>query len=352
MGYSKSLPTLHQSPARMPKPSQLHQFLLLPENRSAHRALENLSKSLQQKRGKRLFLYGPSGTGKSHLISQALLEYRQSKPKIKYRRVTASEFAAQLADASAAGGVPEFQQQYRDLDLLICEDLQALQKRTESQRQLVLCLDEIETKGTVAIVSSTTLPGRWQNINRKLIDRCRAALSIEVALPSPQSRVRLCRHFAQLIHEPMPASVAECIAQTIQGSPRDLHSVIARLVEDAHRRKCKLSDEYVAQFLESEIVAPVLPMKIIIQVTARYFTLKVADLKSSSRRSDIVHARQVAMYMLREMTTHTQIEIAKTMGKADHTSVVRACQKVEELMSNDSRAQQELLELRATLSAG
>jgi len=335
----------------MPTPSPLHQFLLLPENRSAYRALEGVSKNIEQKRGKFLFLYGPSGTGKTHLISQALRDYQKLKPKLKVQKVTASEFAAQLADAADAGSVVEFQQRYRRLDLLICEDLQALQKRTESQRQFVLCLDELESKGAIVIVSSTTLPGRWQSMNRRLIDRCRAALSVEVALPSHKSRVRLCQHFAQLLHEPMPNAVAEMMAKEVQGSPRDLKSFVDRLVEDAHRRKLKLSTDYVKKYLDRELVLPELPMKKIIQATARYFSLKVGELKSSARRSDIVHARQVAMFLLRELTTHTQAEIAKAMGKADHTSVVRACQIIEELITTDSRAEQEILELRMSLKS-
>lgn len=335
----------------MPTPSQLHQFLLLPENRSADRALQTSLKNLSQKRPKVVFLYGPSGVGKSHLITQAIREHRQQNPKLKLENLTASDFAAQLAEASDAGTIPQFQTKFRQLDLLVCEDLQAIQGRKESQRQLVICLDELESRGSLVILTSTTLPGSWKRTERRLIDRCRAALSIELPLPSAKNRIKLCRHFAQMIHEPMAASVAELIANHVEGSPRDLKSTVERLVEETHRRRQKLTPEFTQLFLERELSSPEPPLKKIIQIASRYFDLKVRDLKSSSRRADIVYARQSAMYLAREMTNRSQTDIAKALGKADHTSVIRACRKIEGLISEETRVRQEISELKTLIKS-
>lgn len=335
----------------MPTPSQAHQFLLLPENRSADRALQTAFGQLSQKRPKLLFLYGPSGVGKSHLITQAIREHRKQNPKLKMEHLTASDFAARLADASAAETIPEFQSKFRKLDLFVCEDLQALRGRKESQRQLVVCLDELAAKGSLVILTSTTLPGSWTKIDRRLIDRCRGGLSIELPLPSPKNRIKLCRHFAQMIHEPMSSAIAEMIANHVEGSPRDLKSTVERLVEDAHHRQQSLTPSYVQQYLQRELSTPEVSLKKIIQVTAKYFGLKIRDLKSTARRADIVYARQSAMYLARELTSHSQLDIAKALGKADHTSVIRACRKIEESLSQETRVRQEISELKTLLKS-
>ncbi|MBD3674421.1 MAG: ATP-binding protein [Planctomycetaceae bacterium] len=334
----------------MPNSSKQTPFLLLPENRSADRALQKIVADPGTVKPKRLFLYGPTGVGKSHLLAQTHREARSRFPKLKSDHLTASEFAAQLADASDQGTIPEFQTKFRTLDVLICEDLQSLQKRKESQRQLIRCLDELESKGAIVVLSSTTLPGSWQGVDRRLVDRCRGGLSLEIPLPGAGSRKKLVSHFAQALHQPMTASIATLIAQTVSESPRDLKSAVTRLVEDAHRRQQQLTKTYVTKFLEGELSAPEVPMKKIVHTTAKYFGLKVGDLKSSSRRADIVYARQTCMYLLREMTSLTQKEIAKGLGKADHTSVVRAYQKIEGFIEKDSRVRHEILELKSALS--
>lgn len=333
----------------MPVSSKLHQFLLLPENRSAYRALQTAEKLLKQHKSKLFFVYGPSGSGKSHLLSQALLEYRRANPKLKYERVTASEFAAQLAEASAENRIPEFQQHFRTLDLLICEDLQSLQKRKESQRQLVVCLDALVERGSVMILSATTLPGRWQRVERRLTDRCRGGLSLELALPSVKSRIKLIEHFAQLIHEPISRSIATMIAERVKGSPRELKSVIERMLDTAHRLRQQPTPEFVDKFLNQEVSRPEPSLKEIIRITARHFGLKVRELKSNSRRADVVFARQCAMYLARELTSLTQSHIAHSMGKADHTAVIRAAQKIEQLLQADASTRHELTELKESL---
>lgn len=333
----------------MPVSSTLHQFLLLPENRSAYRALQNAEKQLKQHKSKLIFVYGPTGSGKSHLIAQALREYRRSSPKLKYECVTASEFAAQLAEASTEDRIPEFQQHYRGLDLLICEDLQSLQKRKESQCQLVVCLDALAERGSLIILSATTLPGSWQRVERRLVDRCRGGLSVEVALPSFQSRVKLIEHYAQLTHEPISRSISTRIGERVEGSPRDLKSVVDRLIDATHRHRQQLSPEFVEKFLAQEISRPEPSLKEIIRITARQFELKVRDLKSDSRRADVVHARQYAMYLARELTSLTQSEIAHALGKADHTAVIRACRKIEQLVEEAPSMRHELTELKESL---
>jgi chromosomal replication initiator protein len=332
-------------------PPSSRQLLLLPENQSAFEALRKIGKrnAASSRKPKLIYLYGPAGTGKSLLVSKAVRDLLRKSPKLKSEIVTASTFAAELAEASVGKTIDRFQERFRSLDLFVCEDLQALRKRTESQQQLVHCLDHLLERGSTVILTATSLPGHWTNLDARLIDRCHGSLSIPVKLPAFASRVKLIQHFAQEQHIPFPTAAAKLMARELEFSARDLEASVNRLMELSRRQGQNVSPELVEQFLKQEVVRPEIPIHRIIRQTAKYFDLKVRDLKSDSRRADVVRARQIAMFLLRHFTNLTQQEIARHLGKADHTAVVRAEKKFARLLETDSSTRDQIAELKELL---
>jgi chromosomal replication initiator protein len=332
-------------------PPSSRQILPLPENRSAFEALQRLGKrSVSSTRKTRLiYLHGPAGTGKSLLVSRFVRDLLRKSPKLKSEIVTASAFAADLADASEAKTIDQFQTRFRSLDLFVCEDLQSLRHRKESQQQLVHCLDHLQDRGSTIVLTATSLPGHWIGFDPRLTDRCHGALSIGLKLPAFSSRVKLIQHFAQEEHIPFPTVAAKLMARELEFSPRDLENSVNQLIELSRRLKQNISSELVEQFLKQEVVRPEIPLKQIIRQSAKYFDLNVRDLKSDSRRSDVVRARQIAMFLARLYTKQTQQEIAKTLGKADHTSVIRAERKIAQLLESDSLIRLQVAEIKELL---
>ncbi|HSG71463.1 MAG TPA: DnaA/Hda family protein, partial [Planctomycetaceae bacterium] len=233
-------------------PPSPRQILLLPENRSAFEALQKLgTRSGSSTRKTRLiYLHGPAGTGKSLLVTRFVREFLRKSPKLKVEIVTASTFAADLADASDAKTIDQFQDRFRSLDLFVCEDLQSLRHRKESQQQLVHCLDHLLDRGSTIVLTATSLPGHWTGFDPRLTDRCHGALSIGLKLPAFSSRVKLIQHFAQEEHIPLPAAAAKLMARELESSPRDLETAVNQLIELSRRSKQNISLELVEQFLK------------------------------------------------------------------------------------------------------
>ena len=134
-------------------------FLLLDENAFPHTAVLQLLRRHGSAAGMLLYLYGPSGVGKSHLVRTFLREIRSVAPARRTAHFTAAQFAADLADASEARKIPDFQARYRGVDVLICEDLAALENRHESQKQLVSLIDHVLSRGGDCLVTSRLAPG-------------------------------------------------------------------------------------------------------------------------------------------------------------------------------------------------
>lgn len=324
-------------------------LLLIPENRSAFRALERLKGSLGDGGGRLLYLYGPSGVGKTCLIRQFLRSAKQSVPRLRSRQLTAVDFASQLAEASDAGTIHLFQDDLRGVELLVCEDVQFFQRKRESQRQFLACLDALLESGADVVLTAEALPGGLKQLDRRLADRCRGGLSVPVDVPGEKSRIRLVQHFAEQAHTAMPESAARTIARECHDSPRELEALVRRVIEQSRRRSVKLSPEFVEKWLEQELRKPVSTPAKIVRVTARHFQLKPSDLKSGSRRGDIVRARQCAMYLIRTLTGASHKDVAALFGKADHTSALRAIRKIENALENDPVLRAELVEIRRAL---
>ncbi|HUG18415.1 MAG TPA: DnaA/Hda family protein [Planctomycetaceae bacterium] len=332
-------------------PPSPRQILLLPENRSVFEALQKLgTRSVSSTRKTRLiYVHGPAGTGKSLLVTRFVRDLLRKSPKIKAEIVTASTFAADLADASDAKTIDQFQARFRSLDLFVCEDLQSLRHRKESQQQLVHCLDHLADRGSTIVLTATSLPGHWTSFDPRLTDRCHGALSIGLKLPALSSRLKLIQHFAQEEHIPFPATAAKLMARELESSPRDLETAVNQLIELSRRSKQNISLELVEQFLKQDVVRPEIPLNQIIRQTAKYFDLNARDLKSESRRSDVVRARQIAMFLARQFTKQTQQEIARQLGKADHTAVIRAEKKIAQLLETDSLIRLQVAEIKEQL---
>ncbi len=335
----------------MPGPATSpRQLLLIQENRSAYRALERFLKTIGQSKPGLLFLYGPSGVGKSHLIAHALRDVSRKRPKLRWQSVTAAEFAARLAEASDAQTLAEFQESFRALDLLVCEDVQHLQRKRETQRQLIACLDALREQGALVILTSDTLPSGWKQVESRFADRCRGGLSVAVELPGTSSRQKLIEHFFEAQHLPATAEIVRQLADESAATPRELESLVQRLAQQRQLRRAPLTLELVEQLLRLEVPRPPVSASRIIKATARQFQLSVAALKSTDRRDDLVLARHCAMYLLKTVAGLSQTRIAELFGKADHTSALRAIRKIESRLESDSVLRARLADIQRALA--
>ena len=304
-------------------------LMLVPEIRLAHTAITQLG-SRSRSRPPSVYISGPPGTGKSHLARLFLQADAGRKAS-----VLASEFAAELAEASQHKDVPGFQDRFRQLDTLVIEDLQALVGRRESQQQLLAVIDTMLGQGGRVLITASRLPGRLDRFDRKLVSRCRGGVVVSVRRPGPASRLQLLEHFASRHQVPLPVDVAQLLAQKITGSPRDLISALGQL-ETLSRISGGVIDTTMARSVvagDAEAKPPGLAQ--IARVVARHFGVSARRLRERSRAQHIVVPRQCAMLLVRELSGTIYSEIAAYFGCSNHTTVLHACRRMQQRLGNE-----------------
>ena len=319
-------------------------LLLVPEIRLAHTAITQLG-SRSRSRPPSVYITGPPGTGKSHLARLFLQADTGRKAS-----VLASEFAAELAEAAQHRDIPEFQDRFRKLDTLVCEDLQALVGRKESQQQLLAVIDEILGRGGRVLITASRLPGRLDRFDRKLVSRCRGGVVVSVRRPGPASRLQLLEHFASRHQVPLPVDVAQLLARKITGSPRDLVSALGQL-ETLSRISGGVIDTVMARsVVAGDVEAKPPGLAQIARVVARHFGVSARRLRERSRAQHIVVPRQCAMLLARELTGTIYSKIAAYFGCSNHTTVLHACRRMQQRLGNEPELRQLIHSIHAEVT--
>lgn len=325
-------------------------FLQLEENRFAQTAIRQALRTSATERPPWIYIFGPSGVGKSLLIQRFLREALQAEPNLRFVHTTASEFAAQLAEASEAQSIPDLNERYLHLDLLVCEDLQALENRTESQRLLLSILDQLSRAGSRIVLSCRKSPGELINMQKRLLNRCRAGVCAKMTLPEAPSRLLLINHFAQSHQIAIPNSAAKHLAEELPVSPRELHATVLQLEATAQMERSALNLAYVRSFLKREIKPPGLTLPQIARAVAHQFGVRVSEIRARNRLQGLVVPRQCAMYLARELTNERFRLIAEYFGKRNHSTVIHAYARFREILPDNPALRQHVQQIKHQLA--
>lgn len=310
-----------------------HPFLAFPENKLAVTAIQRLAPLTRRRTVQFVTLVGPSGTGKSRLARELIRSWEAKRSDGKVIYITASEYAASIAEASAMDAIRQFQIRYRkDISLFICEDIQALAGRKETQKQLVAALDEVTDSGGCVLLTSTTMPSGISRLSSRLTNRIRGGLCVDIPLPGADSRKKLLEHY--LLSESVgltPEEITE-ISQKHEFSPRELLGLLQHLKTSQTTARRQLSNSEV---IEQLAVREQYSLTEIASAAAKVFGVKVSELKSASRSQTISTARQVAMYIAREQTDLNYKTVGQFFGRGNHSTVIHACKKIRGLIDSN-----------------
>ncbi len=311
-------------------------FLILKENRFAHAAMHGLDPQNGRRQHSLTYLYGPSGVGKSHLVRQFLRELRRRETAIRLAHVTASQFAADFSEAAVAKSTDVFRRRYRELDLLVCEDLGALENRTESQQQLLLAMDHVLAEGGRCLFTCRTSPGGLSNVLPRLLNRCRSGVSASIGLPGRSSRVALINHFARARQIPISDDVAKLLATDLPVSPRELLATVIQIDACARLEGCAFDKQLALRHLESEVKPTPITLSQITRATAREFGVAMSKIRGRERFHGHVVPRHCAMYLARELTGKPLQKLAEYFGRSNHSTVSYACREIRTKMLDDA----------------
>jgi chromosomal replication initiator protein len=326
-------------------------FVIGQSNRFAHAAAVAVAEA-PAKAYNPLFIYGDSGLGKTHLL-HAIGDYAMSLYSgIRVRYVSSEEFTNDFINSIANNRGSAFQARYRDVDILLIDDIQFLQGRAETQEAFFHTFNQLHDHDKQVVITSDVPPKHLTGFEDRMRSRFEWGLITDVQAPDLETRIAILRKKAQSERLHIPDEVMEYIATVVSSNIRELEGALIRVSAFASLNRSDL-DMSLAQTVLRDIVdqddANVISPTDIITATAQYFKLSVDDLYGSSRSQAVALARQIAMYLCRERTSLSLPKIGQLFGNRDHTTVMYAYKKISDLMKERRSLYNQVTEITAQL---
>jgi chromosomal replication initiator protein len=332
--YSEPVAPPSRNDTRLNPKYTFDNFVIGQSNRFAHAAAVAVAEA-PAKAYNPLFIYGDSGLGKTHLL-HAIGDYALSLyTGIRVRYVSSEEFTNDFINSIANNRGSAFQARYRDVDILLIDDIQFLQGRAETQEAFFHTFNTLHDHDKQVVITSDVPPRHLTGFEDRMRSRFEWGLITDVQAPDLETRIAILRKKAQSERLLVPDDVLEYIATKVSSNIRELEGALIRVSAFANLNRSTL-DISLAQTVLRDIVdqddANVIQPTDIITATAQYFRLSVDDLYGSSRSQSVATARQIAMYLCRERTNLSLPKIGQLFGNRDHTTVMYAYKKISELM--------------------
>lgn len=301
-----------------------------------------------------LVLNGVPGSGKSHLAQGLAAEWHKLHPDHRVVCVTAADFARQYAQAVDERAMGPWRAIYRDADLWVLEDLTTLATKPAAQTELLHALDAIADRLGLVVVTSRLAPHEIRGLNPALQSRLSAGLSLCLSPPEAAARRAIVARLVEARGVRITDGAARLLTDSLPVTAPELAGAVASLAfaaEQAGKRgvPAAITEQSVRELLAGEDHRRAPTLQNIARQTARYYTLHVGDLKSPSRRRTVVAARDVAMYLARQLSGKSLKQIGQFFGGRDHTTVLHGCRKTESLMQTDPVTHGAVAELRQGL---
>lgn len=287
-----------------------------------------------------LFLHGGSGLGKTHLIYAICGRIRQNHPDYKLLYVKGEEFANELILAIRNGTTAEFKEKYRQADLLAVDDIQFIAGKESTQEEFFHTFNSLYECGKQIILTSDRPPKEIKTLEDRLRTRFEWGLLVDVQPPDFETRMAIISRKADSLGLKIPEDVAAFIAGKLKDNVRQLEGVVKRLEAHANLTGAPitilLAENAIQDIMTEHTPLPVTVDRIIDEV-ARTYGVTAEDIRGQRRSGQISTARQVAMYVVREITGMTQLKIGQEFGGRDHATVVYALQQVGKAIKTDPR---------------
>jgi chromosomal replication initiator protein len=310
-------------------------FVIGASNRFAHAAAVAVAEA-PAKAYNPLFIYGESGLGKTHLL-QAIGAYaKELYGGVRVRYVSSEEFTNDFINSIRDDKSSNFQRRYRDLDVLLVDDIQFLENKERTQEEFFHTFNTLYNANKQIVISSDRPPKQLTTLEDRLRSRFEWGLITDIQPPELETRIAILRKKAAQDKLNAPDDVLEYIASKISTNIRELEGALIRVTAFASLNR-QIVDMNLAEIVLKDLIlddsTPEITASLIMAQTASYFSLTLDDLCGTSRSRVLVNARQIAMYLCREMTELSLPKIGQTFGGRDHTTVMHADRKVRHLMA-------------------
>ena len=285
-----------------------------------------------------LFVYGGVGLGKTHLVQAIGNRMVLHNPKARVLYIHADRYVSDMVRAFRANTFDDFKRRYDSLDLLLIDDIQFFAKKEGTQEQFFYTFNTLIEEHKQVIITSDTFPKDMEGIEERLKSRFSWGLTVMLEPPELEMRVAILLDKARLEKADLDEGTAFFIAKQVRSNVRELEGALKRVIAFARFNKRPISVELAKEALKDLLAVQNRQISIenIQKTVADYYKIKVADMYSKKRTRILARPRQMAMFLARELTDLSYPEIGQSFGGRDHTTVLHACAKIEELKSGDA----------------
>ena len=325
-------------------------FVIGPGNRLAHGAALAVAEAPSEAYNP-LFLHGPPGLGKTHLLAAIANYLNDNARALSVRYTTAESFTNEFVGALKSTGAEAFKARYRDIDVLLIDDVQFLEGKPATEEEFFHTFNALYESGSQLVLSADRIPSELSTLASRLRDRFEWGLTVAVEPPNLATRLTVLRHLVEEAGIEIADSGALTeLANRIDANVRQLHGALTRVIAHASLLAKPLSSELIAEVIpRTTRSAQATSVEEIQQQVAERFSISRAELIGSSRAATPLRARQVAIYLTRELTDLSLPQIGRLYGGRDHTTVLNSLRRVEASLGEDEALSKKVAELRTAI---
>ena len=326
-------------------------FIVGSNNQLAHAA----SLAVSKKSGSvynPLFIYGGVGLGKTHLMQAVGAEVMKKDPNAKVLYVTSERFTNEFVQALGQGRADQFKSLYRNVDVLLVDDIQFLAGREGTQEEFFHTFNALHQNNKQVVMTSDRLPKEIPAIEERLVSRFEWGMIADIQPPDLETRLAILKTKVKEKNYSVDPEILNYIAETIQSNIRELEGALNRLMVYCQLNNTRPTIEQVKSILVNVITPPKkrgVSAKKIIEIVSDFYNVTTEDLLKQSRKKEYVNPRQIAMYIIRKELETSLPSIGEFFGGRDHTTVIHAIDKIERIMKEKSGLKQEIELIRDRL---
>ena len=347
----------NQTPSHTPlSPSKLNSrftfdsFVVGPSNRFAAAAGLAVAES-PAKAYNPLFVYGQVGLGKTHLIQAITHKISQLHPQLKHFYMSSERFTNELIDSIRTRSTNAFRKKYREIDVLLIDDIQFIAGKESTQEEFFHTFNVLHDSRKQIIITSDRPPKEISNLEERLTSRFSWGLITDIQPPDFETRVAILRKKMESETVKVPEDVIYFIAEQIKTNIRELEGALIRVAAYALLEDTPISLDMAKIILKDMVQesTKIISIEMIQKTVSQFFGVTTADLRAKKRTKNIVVARQMAMYLCRNLANLSLPEIGNAFGGKDHTTVLHSCKKIEQEMESNPDIKTAFLKLSTEL---